>query len=288
MIQQPDTERSESGLFRRFMDLFVLPDVRRRQECGASPRPLVLAKFQILFSADGSRPLVRLNEEVKTCARVKLKEGVTKRKDEPVRKDEIEAIEYMDLPPDERDHAHFTAIDWDGVWLVSCNSVYNRGTAKQMVDLGQQFWEAARSALDRGHLRVFADNLFSAAELAARASVLCWFPDVRFKAKANHAGVITRYGQYAKAGNASKERLARERPENAESEAKMGWPRHARARQGRGPHREDRGGGPSPTRSTALGSPARDTYCRHNATGSGCRARVSPADQRCYSAGERR
>ena len=200
--QQPDTEPPESIAFHQFMDLFILPEIRRRQDAGIAPKPLELTKVQVLFSADGSRPMVRLNGEVKAQVRAKFKEGVTKSKDE------IEAIQSIDLPEDERDHGHFTAIRWRGSWRIALSAIYNRRTADHLIELGQQFLAAAEGALERGHLRVFADTVFSAAELAAKASCICWVPDAKFKAKTTHTGVITRYGQYAHAGNALREHSA--------------------------------------------------------------------------------
>jgi len=204
MTTQPDPEPLEVKAFHQFMDLFVLPEIRQRQERGAALKPLELTKVQILFSADGAPPLVRLNEEVKAHARVKLKQGVEKSKDELVWPDEIEAIEAVDLPEHERNHGHFTAIKRGRGWCIFFSFIYNRRSAKQMLELGQQFWRAAKDALDHGHLRVCVDNLFSAAELAAKASIVCWNPDPKFRAKATHKGIITRYGQYAKVGNAPK------------------------------------------------------------------------------------
>ena len=59
---------------KNLLDVFVTPEVTRRQERGELPRPLDLRAAQIIFYADGRKPLIRINEEVKAIAKVKLEQ----------------------------------------------------------------------------------------------------------------------------------------------------------------------------------------------------------------------
>jgi len=72
------------------MKFWVVPEIERRQEAGALPKPAPLRRAQILFFAEGRSPLVRINEEVKILARGKLKPGVSKRIGDAIYEDEVE------------------------------------------------------------------------------------------------------------------------------------------------------------------------------------------------------
>jgi len=66
--------------FNQFMQLFVLPEIERRKKDGVLPGRFVLQSAQVIFSGDGTKPVVRLNAEAKIQAKVKLKNGINKNK----------------------------------------------------------------------------------------------------------------------------------------------------------------------------------------------------------------
>ncbi len=63
---------------RQLMEIFISPEVSRRQEAGELPKPLELHAAQIIFYPDGRKPEVRINSEAKVIGKVKLKLGVIK------------------------------------------------------------------------------------------------------------------------------------------------------------------------------------------------------------------
>ena len=83
------------------MDIFVNPEVKRRQEQGELPKPLRFRCAQVILFPDDRKPLVRINEDVRAKAKVKYKPGISKKKDDPVYEGEIESIEHVELGPDD-------------------------------------------------------------------------------------------------------------------------------------------------------------------------------------------
>jgi len=206
-MPQKDSADFYRNTWQQFMDLYVQPEITRRQEAGEAPTPLTLSRAQIVFSLDGSPPKVRLNDEVRCVGSAKIKPGVSKEPGDPIYAHELDGFESLDLIEDERDCGHATFILIGDAWVLSFNFVYNRATSARHIEMAREFCDAARSSLEGGRRRSFLDALFSAAELAAKARLLGWFPDPRFKKKSSHRAIITRFHRYAYVGNAPQSHL---------------------------------------------------------------------------------
>ena len=104
----------EEGFERTFthaMELWFEPEIRRRQEAGTAPKPYPLRAAQVIIYADDRPHLVRLNEEIQAIGEMKLKEGVTKLKGEPVYLSEIEEMPSIRLLDSEEPNCgHFTLL----------------------------------------------------------------------------------------------------------------------------------------------------------------------------------
>ena len=77
---------------------------------------------------------------------------------------------------------------------------YNRTLCKAHVDRAKEFLATARFALDSGRLGALIDNLFSAAELAAKALLLD-HPDPLLRRRPSHGYIHSRFNVAAKAGS---------------------------------------------------------------------------------------
>jgi HEPN domain-containing protein len=203
--------------FQQFMSLWILPEIERRREVGSLPLPFDLERAQVLFFVDGRPNVVRLNDEVRSTAYVKIKKGTSKSVGEPVFPHEIERIESLRLLDDEDpDCGHLTVLRLLNRWTIAFDFIYNKGQAQQHLGAAKEFLEAARHALNKKHWRVFIDNSFSAAELAAKAFLLT-MPGPNQPPK-NHKWVHARYNIHSKLGNVEDEqvqtlnRLSRLRP----------------------------------------------------------------------------
>ena len=79
--------------FQNFFDVFITPEVVRRQDVGELPKLLDLHAAQIIFYPDGRKPEIRINSEVNVIAKIKLKPDVNKNVNDTIFVDEIGSIE---------------------------------------------------------------------------------------------------------------------------------------------------------------------------------------------------
>jgi uncharacterized protein (UPF0332 family) len=188
-------------LLKQLFDLFIIPEIENRKANGKLADAFILLGAQIIFYADGKKNEVRINSEVQAIADVKLKNGISKQKDENIRYDEIEDIKGIRLTDeDDPDCGHVTLVRMGNTWNIAFDFRYNKSLAKKHIDTADQFYEAAEFSLSKKNLASCLDNLFSAAELASKA-VLLLMPDPKFRKKATHGMIQQRYNEYAKLGN---------------------------------------------------------------------------------------
>lgn len=163
--QEQGAEVSGRAL-QQFMDIYVLPEIGRRQELGLLDKPLNLRAAQIIFFPDRRTPEVRINSEVKAIGEVKLKDGVTKKPGEAVFESEREGLGKINLTDeDDPDCGHATMVKLG-------DFRYNKGLSREHIGRAEEFYAAAKFSLDKGNIAACFDNLYSAAELAAKAFLL--------------------------------------------------------------------------------------------------------------------
>jgi len=177
-----------------------MPEIERRQAAGLLPKPFPFMAAQVIFRPGGTRPEIRLNEEVKALIDVKYKDGVAIKHGDPVFAEHVERFNSMELPDTEDpDCGHFTTIQLRGQWYLSFDFVYNKGRARALLSTGREFLSAASDALKRGHMHAFVDTLFSAAEIAANVLIFVVSP-AKTKPYPSHGEIHSRLNQYAKLG----------------------------------------------------------------------------------------
>jgi len=198
--------REQNGSFsqtvlNQFLDLFVIPEMRRREETGKLTKPFELRAAQIIFFPDGKKPEIRINSEVRAIGKMKLKSGVSKNKGDPVFENEVEGLNQIYLTDSEDpDCGHATIVRWSNTWVMAFDFRYNKGLALRHIDIAKQFCKAAESSFNLENWAACIDNLFSAAELAAKATLLL-MPDPKFRKRATHGGIHLRYNRFADLGN---------------------------------------------------------------------------------------
>ena len=186
--------------FNHFMELWILPEINRRKERGLIPEDFRLNKAQVLFSLDEKQPTIRLNEEAKIIAEIKLRKAVER--NELVTLDKIDCIENLRLIPEEEPYfAHVSAFLLKNEWILAFDFRYNKDLARKHLNAAKEFYETAKLALSQDSIRSFIDNLFSAVELLCRSELLL-LPDRKFKEKATHKGIQCLYNQHVNLGNA--------------------------------------------------------------------------------------
>jgi len=204
MANPPPTEPRElyERATKQFLDLFAFPEIKRRQEACTLPDPFELLAVQIIFFADGRSPDVRLNSEVRAHTKMKLRHGVSKNVGDPIFSDELEGLEELTLTDSEDpDCGHATIVRVNDMVFLAFDFVYNKALSAKHIASGDQFLRAAEASLQRHDMSAFVDNLFSAAELYARAILLTVGASPQFREKASHKAIHSRLNRFAALGN---------------------------------------------------------------------------------------
>lgn len=172
---------------KNLMDLFVWPEVARRQAAGQLPTPFGLERFQILMWADeGRKPQVFLNKEVEIVAHVKLTTPDSIAADGSFPLAAIERVNGI-TPVNEPNAAHATFFQLNGSYHLVCDFTYNRARATDHLKRAEEFLAGAQSEIDARRLSTCVELLWSCAELAAIAILLTVpDPDMLAKKSQNH------------------------------------------------------------------------------------------------------
>jgi uncharacterized protein (UPF0332 family) len=187
--------------FKQIMDLWVTPEVVRRQASGSIPKPYDLIAAQVLFHTDGRPNEIRLNEEVRAIGKIRFKNGVLKKKGDPVYAHEVDSYESFSLPDSEDPNCgHITLMRLGDQWSLAFDFLYNKKIAGEHLSAAKQFVSAAKKALIDNHMRVLVDTCFSAAELTAKALLLTT-PLPGENKRMSHGRIHARYNLEAKLGN---------------------------------------------------------------------------------------
>lgn len=189
--------------FEQLLEIYITPEILRRQAAGIAPTPFPLRAAQLICFADSRPNLVRLNDEVQAVASVKLRDGVAKEKGDLILVDEIEGYEAVVLPETEDpDCGHATMLSLAGRWFVVFDFRYNRGKSSVFLARAREFFVLAEDARMRDAWSSMVYVLFSAAELAARAELLL-VPNPEFERSKKHEATRTRFNKWTRMGNAS-------------------------------------------------------------------------------------
>lgn len=164
----------EQGVQRAMAAVFatwVEPELRRRIEEGRLPHGFRLEAFQLITDDAGVPCEVRLNEEVRAALRRRTRREVEK--DDVVLGDATVDVPELLLTAADPNAGHFTAVQTgDGGWLTSIDVRVNARRAADHGEAAREFLNAAGASLKGGNLRAFAENLFGASELMAKAYLL--------------------------------------------------------------------------------------------------------------------
>lgn len=193
-----DDPETVAKLIQQCLDLFFLPEVRKRQSEGQIEKPYNLAAAQIIFHPTEGQT-VRLNDEVKFALDATLLDG-SRTQNHRYNLADIAEIHAFRLTDVDADCGHATLFRRIEGWSLHFNFARYQDTCREYIEAASQFIASARTARDTEAWRVFIDNLFSACELAAKASLL-WHADEQFIRKTNHNAISSRFNRYARSGN---------------------------------------------------------------------------------------
>jgi hypothetical protein len=199
-MQELSQEALET-FFNDMLNLFILPEFKRRKETGNLTDPFELRGAQVIFYSDGKKPEIRINSEIKAIGLMKLKKGISKNKGDPIYAHEVEGLDRLSLTDEEDPNCvHATIVSIANRWTISFDFRYNKALAKKHIITAKQFYELAQISFDKKYYAPCLDNLFSAAELASR-TVLLLMPDPKFRKKTTHGDIQYKYNKFADIGN---------------------------------------------------------------------------------------
>jgi HEPN domain-containing protein len=189
-----DAEMGERVL-RQAFELFLEPEIKRRQEAGSLPKPFSLWAAQVLMEP-GKPVVIRFNSELKGVYQVKLPDGGTPpEKGAALQLADLGDIMGMQLTEDDGNAGHLTAIFHHQAWHLIFDFRYNAARIAHNLEVAQQFLEAAEGALQKRHKNAAVENLYTCVELTAK-SYLMIHPDERLLRKMRHGFVATEFNRY--------------------------------------------------------------------------------------------
>jgi hypothetical protein len=200
--QDPDEETQVRAIQQAF-DLWITPEIERRKAAGTWPNGTALTGAQILLPSPlDNKPIeIRLNQEVRMLAQIEFAAPATVRPDDPVYEQDIAMIHEIARLPDEDPNAGMLAfILVNGSWHLFFDFRRDARRASKLLDLADEFAHASEESFSSGWLGPAYDNLFSAAELAARAQLLLFsfFP---YGNRKDHGAIRSKYQQWTRLGN---------------------------------------------------------------------------------------
>jgi hypothetical protein len=181
--------------------VWVLPEMRRRQQAGEPEVAGDLRAAQIIFFADSRKPVVRINSEVRAIARARVKGP--RQTGDPIYEHELQELNDIRLTDaEDPDCGHITLIRIGDKWSIAWDCRYNKSLARRHLEAASRFLAAARFCMANDLTEPFVDNLFSAVELVIRAHLLS-VPDPGFRKDTTHREIKQRFKRMAVLGNFS-------------------------------------------------------------------------------------
>ncbi len=206
MEEKPNYQEGFDKAFQNFLEIYIRPEVERRQAKGELPTPFELRAAQIIFPVDGKKIEIRLNSEFIAIAQLKLKKGVNKNAGDPIFENEVDGISELTLSDkDDPNNGHVEMLMLNNQWFLIFDFLYDKALSLKHINAAKQFIEAAEGSLEKEIWSPFIDNLFSATELLAKAKLLGIWSDPKFRINSNHKAVHSRYNQMANMRNVSSE-----------------------------------------------------------------------------------
>jgi uncharacterized protein (UPF0332 family) len=165
---------------RRFLEetkrIWFNPEIERLKQIGSVNEDYQPKKMQVILFPDYNRSILFDND--------------------------IISIEKLKANINYKDCSHVTfKKDVIGNWHGFFDFRYNKGKAKELFNTAQQFLDSAKDEYKARRLQVFADNLFSAAELFVQSLLFVESHNKRFADKPNHKWTTSEFSKFVKLGN---------------------------------------------------------------------------------------
>lgn len=184
-------------LFEQVKTRFLEPELTRRIEAQNISVGDPIYGFLVILK-DSGPPAVLLNGEVTGEFSVKMVEPRSQEEGDPVAAAEIEEVTDYKPSPEVASGQYIVGMQYRYGWGITFdfNRIHPDAEPHLMNALG--FLETAKDALSKDRMNPFADNAFTAAELLARAELLCALPTApRIEAAKTHDQVKATYNLWS-------------------------------------------------------------------------------------------
>jgi hypothetical protein len=182
--------------FAQMWEMCFEPELEKRKSSGAISSEFSLFMAQALYPPEGPNRIL-FNEEVKGDGLLRAPRAVNK--GDPVTFQDLAHLEKYELPDELLDCGHFTIIRCDEGWKMFFNFLSGRSKAKDMLELAQEFLQAAEKSAGENHAGPAVDNLFSASELISKAELI--LHRSRAVTSKRHGAIKSSINAWAKLGN---------------------------------------------------------------------------------------
>lgn len=206
---QQISDEAGQNLFSDVLTLYVEPEIARRHETGTASIPFDLSAAQVLLFADGRLPELRLNSEVRAHAQMWVTPQTDKVAGSPIFESEVSGVESLTLRETEDPNCgHITIVRVGGRYSIFFDFIYNKGHARELLQMASQFLRTAGYAAQHKMWAAFIDNLYSAMELAVKG--LLWTSPFGFEFKSNttHKTIRRTFQSFASLGNVPTEHVS--------------------------------------------------------------------------------
>ena len=143
-----DLEMSKR-IFDQAMELWIQPELERREKMEELPPDFVLEKAQVVMNLN--KPIeVRFNNEVTLILEVKLKKGIAPiQKGDSVLYSQIEKVVGSRLTEVDPNAAHLSLVRFGKKWIILFDFRYNGEIVREHINLAGMFLETDRTPIFR-------------------------------------------------------------------------------------------------------------------------------------------
>jgi len=194
--QQFDENEFAMIAIKHVIEIYIIPEIERRQDEGRLPKPASFTAAQVIFYPDGRKPDIFLDSEVKARFLLKAKTETKLVLGDHYSPNDFESIKAVE-PSEElnKDAGYITLIHLGNIWFLSFDLRYNKELSNRIVHTADQFIQSAELSIEEELWASTVDLLFSASELLAKA-ILLSLPDPVIRKTKTHGTIKSRFNQF--------------------------------------------------------------------------------------------
>jgi hypothetical protein len=192
-------EEFSINLINNILELYIFPEIEKRQESHQIPKPFTLKMAQVVLPPLSQKNIeIRLNEEVSAVASIKLKNGIGKEKGDPVLSTEVAEIVGVEFTEDDNpNNAHIFLANIEKKWFLYYDFRYNKSIVKDHISRADEFLNTAEFSKTKQYWGSFIENLFGASELLQKSFLLIFANEIAMQAS-SHGPIRSQFYLYLK------------------------------------------------------------------------------------------